>query len=261
MILNINKPLGLTSFDVVACVRKALGEKKVGHAGTLDPMATGVLVVAVGREFTKQIDQLMSGEKEYIAEIILGATTDSLDRDGQVTQTAPVSELTKEQIDASVQSFIGTIAQIPPSFSAIHHKGERAYKLARAGNPVVLPPRIVTINKIEILAYPVRPSERTMEELVLSSGQGNCPALRLRSVNEGRGVLPEEAFDDFPQLTIKVTCEKGVYIRSLARDIGEALGTVAFLKSLVRTKVGDYRIEESLELEKFSFNLFPKYHL
>lgn len=218
MILNINKPLGLTSFDVVAYVRRATGEKKVGHAGTLDPMATGVLVVAVGRESTKQIDQLMSGEKEYLAEIILGAETDSLDRDGLLIKTAQVPPLTKAQIDAAVEFFVGTIAQVPPSFSAIHVQGERAYDLARAGKPVNIPPRIVTINKIEVLNYPI-------------------------------------TLSPFPQLTIKVTCEKGVYIRSLARDIGQKLGTVAFLKSLVRTKVGTYRIEDSISLSAIRYPL------
>jgi len=223
MILNINKPLGLTSFDVVAAVRKATGIKKVGHAGTLDPMATGVLIVAVGRESTKKIDQLMAGEKEYVADIILGAETDSLDRDGVIMSTPPVPALSKERIDTVVQRFVGTIEQIPPMFSAVHYQGQRLYQLARKGKTVLVPPRIVTIHAIDILTYP-------------------------ESNHVGAGSQPAQTPSPFHHFTIRVTCEKGVYIRSLARDIGNALGTVAFLKGLVRTRIGDYHLENSLQL-------------
>ncbi|MFA5929164.1 MAG: tRNA pseudouridine(55) synthase TruB [Candidatus Margulisiibacteriota bacterium] len=214
MILNINKPLGMTSYDVVAFVKRLTGEKKVGHAGTLDPMASGVLLVAVGRESTKQIDQLMSGYKEYVAEVILGVETDTLDREGQIIDSKPVPDLTPEQIDKALLKFIGTTLQYPPIYSAVHHHGERAYDLARQGKEVKLAPRYITIMKIEVLKYP----------------------------HEDQGA-------ELPKLTIRVTCEKGTYIRSLAKDIGSELGTCAFLGALVRTKIGAYHVETSSSLE------------
>jgi tRNA pseudouridine55 synthase len=213
MFLNINKPLGLTSFDVVSRVRRMTGEKRVGHAGTLDPMATGVLLVAVGREFTKRISELMDLDKEYVAEIVLGAETDSLDRDGRLMDTIPVPPLTRAQIDSAVHRFVGQIEQIPPVFSAIHHQGKRLYELARANVDVKPAPRIVEIDAIEVVDYP------DSEKQAL-----------------------------FPHLKIKVTCQKGVYIRSLARDIGHALGTTAFLSALVRTRIGEWRVEDAMPI-------------
>ena len=233
MILNINKPLFFTSFDVVAYIRRITNIKKVGHAGTLDPMATGVLVVAAGRDSTKQIRHIMSGQKEYVAEIILGVETNSLDRDGQVISTQPVPPLTKEQVDNAVQQFIGELQQIPPMFSAIHHQGARLYKLAREGQVIDLPPRHVTVDEIEVLSYPK------------NCGKGDVTALGCETT------ITTTANNQPQRLTIRVYCQSGVYVRSLARDIGQTLGTVAFLSSLVRTQVGEYRIEDSLSLEEF----------
>ena len=214
MILNINKPLGLTSYDVVAYVKRITGEQKVGHAGTLDPMATGVLLVAVGRPSTRRISEFMDQNKEYEADVILGAETDTLDREGPLLQTLPVPPLSRSAIDVLLATFIGNIDQIPPMYSAVHYKGKRAYEIAREGKTIFLPPRRVEIKKIDVLAYP-------------DFENGN----------------------PFPHLTLRILCEKGVYIRSLARDIGEAWGTVAFLGSLERTRIGSYTSAEGLALE------------
>jgi len=215
MILNINKPLGLTSFDVVNYIKKSTSIKKVGHAGTLDPMATGVLIVGVGRDSTKKLHFITSEGKEYIADIVLGAETDTLDREGKILKINNKNKrLTLKELLEVVKSFEGEIEQFPPLFSAIHYKGKRLYKIAASNSQekIKIPSRIVNIKKIELISHSLE-----------------APL--------------------FPKIKIKVTCSKGTYIRSLARDIGDALKTKAFLGSLVRTKVGNYKLEDSLSLE------------
>ncbi len=210
-IFSIDKPLRWTSFEVVKRVRsrlrKHLGIKsvRVGHAGTLDPLATGVLLVCTGR-MTKRIEQLQAGVKEYVAGIRLGATTPSYDLETEVDATYPWQHITREQVQEVLQrQFTGTIEQVPPKFSACKVDGKPAYKLARKGKDVEIRPKTLVIDEIEVLA---------------------CG-------------LPTE-----PTLTIRVVCSKGTYIRALARDIGEALGSGAHLTSLRRTRVGDVRVEQ-----------------
>ncbi len=210
-IFSIDKPLRWTSFEVVkrvrARLRKHLGIKsvRVGHAGTLDPLATGVLLVCTGR-MTKRIEQLQAGVKEYVAGIRLGATTPSYDLETEVDATYPWQHITREQVQEVLQrQFTGTIEQVPPKFSACKVDGKPAYKLARKGKDVEIRPKTLVIDEIEVLA---------------------CG-------------LPAE-----PTLTIRVVCSKGTYIRALARDIGEALGSGAHLTSLRRTRVGDVRVEQ-----------------
>ncbi len=206
-ILNIYKPPGWTSFDIVKKIRNITRIRKVGHAGSLDPFASGVLLIAFSRA-TKQITTLMNLEKEYLGEIEFGLTTDSLDVTGEVVATYPTHHLTEPEVYATCGQFVGEIEQIPPVYSAIWVNGVRAYHLARSGETVHLQPRRVQIYRLEILD------------------------LKL------------------PFLTIKVICSKGTYMRSLARDIGERLHCGGYLKSLVRTRIGEYRLEEALTLSQ-----------
>lgn len=215
-ILYINKPYAMSSFGALAHIRyllsKRLGVKrlKTGHAGTLDPLATGVLVLCTGKA-TKMIEQLQGHDKEYIATLQLGATTASYDMEHPVDATYPTEQITRERIDEVLADLTGDIPQVPPVYSAVMVGGKRAYHLGRKGAEVELNAKTVHIEKIEVLNFD-----------------------------------PE-----LMQLSIRVECGKGTYIRSLARDIGEALGSGAYLTSLCRTRVGDARIEDCLILEDF----------
>lgn len=212
-IIGIDKPLGWTSFDAVKRLRGAIQRRlrvkkfKVGHAGTLDPLATGVLIVCTGRA-TRQIESLQNGSKEYVAEITLGATTPSFDLETEIDATYPWEHITREQIEDTLPKFVGNVMQVPPVFSAIKIEGKRAYNFARKGKEVELKAKPLEIKEIEILGF-----------------EGN-------------------------KLTIRVVCSKGTYIRALARDIGEALGSGAHLTALRRTRVGDIRIEDCLSLDR-----------
>ena len=188
-ILNINKPAGWTSHDVVAWVRRVLREKRAGHAGTLDPMATGVLLVCLGQA-TRVAEYLMGGEKVYRAEAQLGIVTDTYDADGEVMASAPVPPLTADDLRRTLAGFVGEIMQVPPAYSAIKQDGVAAYRKARRGEAVTLAPRPVTIRRIELLDW-------TPADAPAASGD---------------------------RLTIEVTCGAGTYIRSLTHDLGQALG-------------------------------------
>lgn len=211
-LLYIDKPLHWTSFDVVKRVRgillRRLGKKKfkVGHAGTLDPLATGVMTVVTGK-YTKLIDELQAHVKEYVATIALGATTPSFDLETEIDARYPTEHITRELVEEKLLGFKGSIEQVPPAFSACKIDGKRAYKIARKGGDVELKPKTLVIDEIELL--------------------------------------------DFSQesITIRVVCSKGTYIRALARDIGQALGTGAHLTALRRTRVGDIRVEECMTVE------------
>lgn len=212
-VICIDKPLGWTSFDAVKRLRGALMRRmglrkfKVGHAGTLDPLATGVMIVCTGRA-TKRIDELQAGVKEYVATISLGATTPSFDLETEVDATYPTSHITKPLVEAALERFKGRIEQVPPAFSACKVEGRRAYRMARTGKAVELKPKVLVIDEIELLRF-----------------------------------APTE-------ITIRVVCGKGTYIRALARDIGEALGSGAHLASLRRTRVGDVRIEDCMSIDR-----------
>jgi tRNA pseudouridine55 synthase len=206
-ILNINKPEGLTSFAVVSRVKRITGEKHTGHAGTLDPQATGVLPVCLGQA-TRVIEFLFDETKTYRAEVELGISTDTYDSTGKVTRTGDASGITREMIESALTGFRGTISQTPPMYSAVKYHGRPLYKLARSGVEVERKSRPARIDSLEIVAW--QP----------------------------------------PVVTLDVVCGKGTYIRSLAHDLGEALGCGANMKSLVRLRVGPFRIEEALTLEK-----------
>jgi tRNA pseudouridine55 synthase len=215
-VLAFDKPLRWTSFDLVAKVRyhlcRKIGKKKlkVGHSGTLDPLATGVVIVCTGRK-TKLIDKLQYDTKEYIATLQLGATTPSYDMEKEVNGTFPTAHITRELIETTIPSFLGEQWQVPPMFSAVQVNGKRAYQLARKGETVELKPKLLVIDEIEVLAFD--------EQLM--------------------------------QLTIRVVCSKGTYIRALARDIGERLGSGAYLTALRRIRVGETRVEDCMTIEQF----------
>ena len=213
--IYIDKPYGMSSFGALAHVRyllcRKLGVKKLktGHAGTLDPLATGVLILCTGKA-TKQIERLQAGSKEYVADLQLGATTPSFDREHTVDFTYPTRHISRELVERVLPTFLGEIAQVPPSYSACKVDGKRAYKLMRKGNDVQLKPKMLRIDEIELLRYD----------------------------------------DERKTLRIRVVCGKGTYIRALARDIGQALGSGAFLAYLRRTRVGEVTVEQCLTLEQ-----------
>jgi len=225
-ILCFDKPLRWTSFDLVGKVRwtlcRLLGVRKlkVGHAGTLDPLATGVMVVCTGRA-TKQIDQLQAETKEYVATLRLGATTPSFDLEHPIDATYPTGHITRQLVEEVLPRFVGSIEQIPPTFSACKVNGKRAYKLARKGEEVELKPKTLVIDEIELL--------------------------------DGPAPLPDG--EEGLSITIRVVCSKGTYIRALARDIGQALDSGAHLTALRRTRVGQFRVEECHNVAEWCENL------
>jgi tRNA pseudouridine55 synthase len=202
-ILNIDKPQGQTSYRVVAMVKRLSGERRVGHAGTLDPDATGVLPVCLGQG-TRITEFLMDATKTYRAEIELGVATDTYDASGEVTRRGDPSGITREQVEATLSLFRGRTEQTPPMYSAVKHRGQRLYELARAGIEVARKSRPAVIHRLEIADW--QP----------------------------------------PLVTIEVECGKGTYIRSLAHDLGEALGCGAYLKSLVRLSYGPFFVRDAV---------------
>lgn len=204
-VLVVDKPKGITSFDVVREVRRALGEKKVGHTGTLDPMATGVLPVCVG-DATKISQFILESTKAYDATVKLGAVTDTLDAEGKVLETRPVPTVTRELLEAALQKFRGTFAQVPPMYSAIKVGGKRLYELARAGEEIERQPREVTVYELQLRDF-------SADEVKLS-----------------------------------VRSSKGFFVRSLAADLGEALGCGAHLCALRRTQSGPFTLAHAIPL-------------
>ena len=215
-IIYINKPYRMTSFGALAFVRTRVSRRigvrrvKIGHAGTLDPLATGVLVLCTGKK-TKEIEQLQHDTKEYTATLQLGATTPSYDMEHEVDATYPTAHITRERIERVLTSFVGNIQQVPPAYSACKIGGDRAYDLKRKGKDVELAAKTVRIDEIELTAFDA------------------------------------EAM----QMSIRVVCGKGTYIRSLAHDIGQALDSGAYLTALCRTRVGDVRIEDCITIDDF----------
>lgn len=215
-IICIDKPYEITSFGALARVRyllsRRLGVKrvKIGHAGTLDPLATGVLVLCTGKA-TKRIAELQTHTKEYVATLQLGATTPSYDMEHPVNETFETAHITSEAIHQALQQFVGEIQQVPPTYSAVKVNGDRAYDLRRKGKEVELAPKTLRIDEIEVQHFD--PSQML--------------------------------------LTIRVVCGKGTYIRALARDLGRALNSGAYITALRRTRVGDVRVENCLQLDSF----------
>ena len=212
--MAFDKPYEWTSFGLVAKVRyllcKRLGVKKlkVGHAGTLDPLATGVLLVCTGKA-TKRIEELQAHTKEYVATLRLGATTPSFDLEKPVDAEYPTEHITREMVEETLNRFVGTIEQVPPVFSACKVNGSRAYDLARKGEEVELKAKTLVIDEMELL---------------------RC---------------------ELPEIVIRVVCSKGTYIRALARDIGVALQSGAHLTGLIRTRVGEVRLEDCMQVDQF----------
>ncbi|NOS90660.1 MAG: tRNA pseudouridine(55) synthase TruB [Cyclobacteriaceae bacterium] len=205
-VLLINKPLKWTSFDVVNKLRYRLQTKKVGHAGTLDPLATGLLIICTGK-MTKRIEEFQAQEKEYTGSFTIGQTTASSDLETPPTEPVDLSGITEMAIRETTQKFIGTIQQVPPIHSAIKVDGKRAYKFARKGQELILPPREVSISEFTITAI------------------------------------------EKPLVRFRIVCSKGTYIRSIARDFGKELGVGAYLSELVRTRIGAFRLEDSISVE------------
>ena len=232
-LLIVDKPQGVTSHDIVAAVRGALHMKRVGHAGTLDPMATGVLVVGFGNA-TRLLNVIVEHDKTYEATIRLGQRTTTDDADGEIVSTRPAPAMSREALQAVVDArFTGTIEQVPNTYSAIKINGQRAYDLARDGQEVRLKARPVTIHEFAVLdARPV---------LVASGEDRSGDALEGRTPEGGEsrdGSVPVLDVD------VRVACSAGTYIRALARDLGEALGVGGHLTRLRRTRVGRYRAED-----------------
>ena len=221
--IYINKPYRMSSFGALAHIRFLISKKmhvkrvKTGHAGTLDPLATGVLILCTGKA-TKQIEALQLHDKEYTATLQLGATTPSFDREHTVDMTYPTRHITRKLIESVLADFVGEIQQVPPAYSAVMVDGHRAYKLARKGNDVELKAKPVRIDEIELTDF----DPSTM------------------------------------QMSIRVVCGKGTYIRSLARDIGYTLGSGAFLTALCRTRLGNVRIEDCQTFDTFPMWLDKK---
>ena len=206
-ILLVDKPKGWTSHDVVAKLRGITGIKKIGHGGTLDPMATGLLVIGIGSA-TKRLEQFVQGDKTYLAELTLGATSPTDDAEGEPAPRAGVKPPSGEAVGAVLQKFTGAQEQLPPVYSAIKTGGKKAYVEARAGRVPERKPRLVTIHELTLVAY------------------------------------------DYPRLEVRTAVSKGTYIRALARDIGEALGTGAYLSALRRERIGACSVEQAHRLSE-----------
>jgi len=257
-ILYIDKPYRWTSFDVVNKVRwllcRRLGTKKlkVGHAGTLDPLATGVMIVCTGRA-TKRIDELQAGTKEYIATLRLGATTPSFDLEHEIDAYYPTDHITREQVENVLKQFLGRIEQVPPAYSAVKVDGKRAYDLARKEKDVELKPKVLVIDEIELLEYSVQ--ENDSAPLPTSpmgeAGSGSLPRTGMRNKAFLTSPATPSDTESYPYIILRVVCSKGTYIRALARDIGQALGSGAHLTALRRTRVGEATVEECLSMEAF----------
>lgn len=212
-IFLINKPLEWSSFDVVKFLRKRIRVKKTGHAGTLDPLATGLLILCCGKA-TKSISMIQDLPKTYISEVTFGRSTTTYDAEGEVDEEAGLDHITEELIKSTLnESFTGTVNQVPPMYSALKYGGKKLYELARKGQEVERPPRQITFHKHEILEFVA------------------------------------------PVLTLKTECSKGTYIRSLARDLGEALDSKAYLSGLERTSIGHYSVDDALHPHKMADQL------
>ncbi len=211
-VLYIDKPLYWTSFRLVKVVRSKICQKlgikrlKVGHAGTLDPLATGVMILCTGKK-TKQIEEFQSYSKEYVANIKLGATTPSFDLETEIDAVYPVDHITESMLHEVIRQLTGVIEQVPPIYSAIKVEGKRAYRYARRNKEIELKPKLLVIDSIELIS---------------------C---------------------NIPDITIRVACSKGTYIRALARDIGAALNSGAHLVGLMRTKIGDITLDKCLKMD------------
>jgi tRNA pseudouridine55 synthase len=237
----VDKPLHLTSHDAVEEARKRLGTRRVGHTGTLDPLATGLLLL-VSEESTKLVPFLSGEDKEYIAWVSFGATTPTLDAEGPVSEEAPV-RFDRKDLEAALQSFLGVKEQIPPLYSAIKVKGKRAYEAAREGKPLELGPRPARYLEVELLALDPEPTPHP----IAPSAKG----WRLAEKG-GRKVELPRPLGAYPTAVIRLVVGPGTYVRAFARDLGEKLKTKAFLSGLVRTRIGKVGLERVVPLAELS---------
>lgn len=275
-IFLINKPYRYTSQDVVGRVKYTLKKSlnrpklKVGHAGTLDPLATGLLIVCVGKA-TKMAEQLQAEKKEYVAEFTIGATTPSFDREHPINEVFTTEDITLERVEWALEQLRQQREQMPPSYSAKSINGVRAYDLARKGREAELKPSAITIYDIELLAYypsAVEPSAPSALERWLTrppyrdennnlafeiKKRGYCAPVAKQSDDELQEACREPITPEFvealPRVVVRIECSKGTYIRSLARDFGELLGSGAYMSALCRTRSGGYRVEDALSLD------------
>lgn len=252
-VIAIDKPRQWTSFQVVnkvkSVIRQTYGIKKfkIGHAGTLDPLATGLLLVCVGKA-TKRIDELQSGEKVYTGTMVLGATTPCYDLERAIDHYYPYQHITLELIQEKLSHFTGPIEQVPPIFSAVKIDGQRAYVYAREakmGDEIPSPtPKKILVKEIAITNF--RQGEKIEPlDLIAPTEALENSGCQSHLYNHPQGIIPEH----LPQIDFRICCGKGTYIRSLARDIGLALDSGAFLASLRREKIGDYSINDAISLE------------
>jgi len=207
-VILVDKPVGWTSFKVIHVIRKAIGVKKVGHAGTLDPLASGLLIVCTGKK-TKEIEKYQAFEKTYTGTFLFGKSSPSMDLETEISKESSLEGIYESQIFSARDSFLGTLLQIPPMYSAIKYKGKSLYKLARKGKSIKREPREISISKFEI------------NKIFL------------------------------PYVDFEITCSKGTYIRVIANDIGEKLGCGGLLSSLRRINIGDYSVENALNVDDF----------
>ncbi|MBC7774282.1 MAG: tRNA pseudouridine(55) synthase TruB [Phycisphaerae bacterium] len=238
--LLIDKPLAWTSFGAVNKVRYLFGRKtgnkkiKVGHAGTLDPLATGLLILCVG-DYTKRIEEFQAMPKTYTGTITFGATTPSFDLEKAPDTPSPTAHLTKAFLETARQQFLGDILQVPPIFSAVKVDGRRLYKNARTGQEVEMPHRPVHVASFDLLGD-LRPVPSSSEIAKVASKKGS-------------DIMLHPDYPEGLQIDFEVVCSKGTYIRSLANDIGQAAGTGAYLSSLRRTAIGDFTVENAWSIE------------
>ena len=267
-VLLIDKPKGMTSHDVVDEVRRVTGERRVGHAGTLDPMATGLLIVLVGREVTKRQSEFMGLEKEYEAEITFGVVSDTYDAEGEVVggvagefprvrllelgsfpSPAPgdsppesldlLKNLTEGRVKEALKDFRGVIEQQVPPYAAVKIRGKKLYEYARAG-------------RLDEIKLPVRKVKVRQFELLYFSPSNNLVAARPRRAQKQAPQGGAATVGGLPKAEVRVVCSKGTYIRSLAHDLGQKLGTGAILTALRRTRIGSYNVENAVGLDRLS---------
>lgn len=257
-ILAFDKPLTWTSFNLVKVVRNNLSRRlgikrlRVGHAGTLDPLASGVLLLCTGK-CTKLIDQLQSGTKEYVATLRLGYTTLSYDAEHPINGTYPVSHITEASVREALSHFIGSIWQVPPTLSAVKVDGRRAYDFIRQGEEVELKAKELVVDELELLDIHL-PEQGVISPHAEEIARIARADINIKNYGRDREQYEiEEAEDIDPShlsyIQIRVVCSKGTYIRALARDIGEALGSGAYLISLRRTRIGDYHVEDCMPID------------
>ncbi|MEK9131155.1 MAG: tRNA pseudouridine(55) synthase TruB [Patescibacteria group bacterium] len=228
--LLIDKPSGMTSHDVIDAVRRVTGERRVGHAGTLDPFATGLLIVGVGKSATTRLSEFVGLDKEYEATFVLGSTSTTDDPEGTIITTGAINGLTPSDLSSAMQSFVGTIEQIPPQYAAIKIKGKKMYELARQGEVIEAKPRTVTVHSFE-----------------------------LREIASSAVLPPRKNTLDLPvSLNVHLRVSSGTYIRAIARDLGAKLDVGGYVSQLRRTSIGPYRVEDADTIDQLQHSDWTK---